>query len=714
MDDASLHCLHCCEPTGRRGGCLLCGPAAPGQPVEPLVHGLPPGARLHGGQYLVGRALGSGGFGITYLGRDLRLSQRVAIKEYMPRAVAARHRDGSTVVPGSGRDRDDFAFGLARFLDEARMLASLENEPNVVGAKNFFEENGTAYLVMPYLDGQSLDAVRRSRGGRLPEREAVPLAMAVLDGLRAVHARGLLHRDIKPQNVYVTAAGQVKLLDFGAARYAAGAQSRSLTAVLTVPYAPFEQYQGSGDGQGPWTDVYAVGVLLYVLLTGQEPPEALSRLDEDGLVPPAAVPGAAVSAEVSAAVVAALAPRARDRLRDADAFLARLAASPAVAAVAAPPPQPADPDAERRRSEERLAEERRTLEAERQRLEAERERLDTERRGWEAERSQTAVAPPPDRARGRRRALALGGAAAVAAVAVALGLGLARGGDEGAAGAAGRAGVVGGAAPAVGAAPALRPAGAGSIPPPDAAAASHPADREEPEIPTPPDGMVGIPAGTYVIGCRETEPACPPDARPRHEVRVEAFAVQQQETTASEYDACVAAGACPPAGRAPDCTWQRSERDQHPINCVDWAAATAYCRWRGWRLPSESEWEVAARGPQAPPYPWGESVPSCAQTRLRGTKTDSCAGRGPSAVGERPGDRSWCGALDLGGNVREWTDTDYLPYPGGTIDPGQSGKVNRGGSWEMSVEQYPAAYTRIADEPQRSRGDLGMRCAVSL
>jgi serine/threonine protein kinase len=165
--------------------------------------------------YLVGRVLGAGGFGITYLCADTRLQQPVAVKEYLPRDWAARRADGRTACAATERDADDYQGGLEKFLREARILAKLSEHPNIVPVLNFFEEHGTGYMVMRYLEGHTLDAVRRARGGRIAAAEAVPYILAVLDGLRAVHEVGLVHRDVKPQNVFVTTAGQVKLFDFG-------------------------------------------------------------------------------------------------------------------------------------------------------------------------------------------------------------------------------------------------------------------------------------------------------------------------------------------------------------------------------------------------------------------------------------------------------------------------------------------------------------------
>jgi serine/threonine protein kinase len=246
-----------------------------------------PGMHLCNGQYLLGRVLGKpGGFGLTYLGWDEKLSIRIAIKEYLPREYAGRNRDRQTILAHSGQDREAFSFGLTQFLQEARTLARF-NHPNVVRVRSFFEENGTAYLVMDYYEGMTLAEYQKQQGGRLPEKQALDIMMPILDGLREVHEEGFLHRDIKPQNIYLAKGRNGVspiLLDFGAARFAMGERSRSLSVVLTPGFAPFEQYHKKGN-QGAWTDIYACAATLYHLVTGTVPPEATERMAVDELIP---------------------------------------------------------------------------------------------------------------------------------------------------------------------------------------------------------------------------------------------------------------------------------------------------------------------------------------------------------------------------------------------------------------------------------------------
>jgi len=236
-------------------------------------------------RYLVGRPLGKpGGFGVTYLGFDLTLQVKVAIKEYCPRDLVGRDAGRQTLMAHSHEDGDLFRFGLQAFLDEARTLAKFDHA-NVVRVRDFFEANSTAYLVMDYYEGESLLEYLERQGGRLPWRNALTLMLPILDGLREVHRRNFLHRDIKPHNIYLTAQGRPILLDFGSARQAMGQRSRSLSVVLTEGYAPFEQYHSRG-AQGPWTDIYGAAATLYLLLTGQTPLSAPERIQGDELIPP--------------------------------------------------------------------------------------------------------------------------------------------------------------------------------------------------------------------------------------------------------------------------------------------------------------------------------------------------------------------------------------------------------------------------------------------
>lgn len=258
--------------------CCQCGHRE-GQRREGIY--LPVSAKLHNGEYVIGKVLGKpGGFGITYLAWDTRLDFKVAVKEYLPFQIAARSTDGLSVSIHTPDHQPDFEFGLEKFLDEAQMLAQFRH-PNIVRVINFFKENGTAYMVMDYLEGESL-AEYLARVGKLTGSDAIAIFLPILDGLSHIHDKHILHRDIKPDNIYLTAEGQAILLDFGSARQYLQERSQNLTAVVTSGFAPWEQYHRKGK-QGPWTDVYACAATLYFMITAVAPPDGAQRIAEDDL-----------------------------------------------------------------------------------------------------------------------------------------------------------------------------------------------------------------------------------------------------------------------------------------------------------------------------------------------------------------------------------------------------------------------------------------------
>lgn len=248
-----------------------------------------PGSLLSN-RYLIGKVLGFGGFGVTYLAWDHVLQQRVAIKEYLPSEFATRAAGKTEVTIFSGNKAQQFADGMNKFIEEAKRLAKFQNEQGIVRIYDSFEANNTAYIIMEFLDGETL-ADYLKRVGKVPVEQAIELLSPVINSLETVHKAGIIHRDIAPDNIFLTNDGQVKLIDFGAARYATTSHSRSLTVIIKPGYSPEEQYRSRGD-QGPHTDVYALAAVLYRMITGEVPPDALERRaymenkKKDTLVPP--------------------------------------------------------------------------------------------------------------------------------------------------------------------------------------------------------------------------------------------------------------------------------------------------------------------------------------------------------------------------------------------------------------------------------------------
>ena len=233
------------------------------------------------GRYEVVSVLGQGGFGITYRARDGQLGREVAIKEYLPLALAVR-QDGTTVLPRSTGAAEDFTWGRERFVAEGRTLASLQDAPGIVRVFDFLEANGTAYIVMQLLQGETLEN-RLKRAGPMQPADIDRILWPLLDGLEQVHNAGFLHRDIKPANILLDAAGNPTLIDFGASRAAMAGRSTALTAVFTPGYAAAEQMTSAK--QGPWTDIYSLSATLYHAITGQTPPSAFDRMLDDSYEP---------------------------------------------------------------------------------------------------------------------------------------------------------------------------------------------------------------------------------------------------------------------------------------------------------------------------------------------------------------------------------------------------------------------------------------------
>lgn len=274
-------CRNCgVEYNGDPSFCAACGtPLTPGSAngnsVSTTEVALPTGTRLHDGRYRVQRVLGHGGFGITYLGMDESLSRQVAIKEFITNGC---RREDLTVQPASEWMQIHFHHFRQRFLDEGRILAGLHH-PGIVTVHMLFEENNTAYLVMEYIEGQSLADYLQACGGRLPIEEALDLTRQVGEALTVVHKGNHLHRDVNPNNILRRPDGQAILIDFGAARELGMGGEQNQTVLFTPGYAPPEQYGREGK-RGPFTDVYALAATCYTLLTGQPPVDALSRISQ--------------------------------------------------------------------------------------------------------------------------------------------------------------------------------------------------------------------------------------------------------------------------------------------------------------------------------------------------------------------------------------------------------------------------------------------------
>ena len=312
-------CLRCFQNyEENKTECPWCGFRESQQLKEPQY--LSAGTVLQN-RYEIGAVVGAGGFGITYAAWDRVLEQRVAIKEYMPGEFSTRTPGETRVSVYGGEKEEQYKNGRDKFYEESQRLAKFQDVPGIVQIYNSFEENETAYLVMEFLEGETLGE-RLKRDKRIPEQEAVGIILPVLQALTEVHRVGILHRDIAPNNIFLTKDGGVKLLDFGASRSVTGTHSKSLTVLYKEGYTPEEQYRSRGD-QGTWTDVYEVAATLYKMLTGTVPPGALERRRKDTLKLPSKM-GIKVTKQTEQALLNALNVDVRYRTKTADAFMQEL------------------------------------------------------------------------------------------------------------------------------------------------------------------------------------------------------------------------------------------------------------------------------------------------------------------------------------------------------------------------------------------------------
>ena len=321
MTDPDKLCLGCMDAPCDGGRCRVCGFDRQEYEKERPFRILPTMTVLHG-RYLVGCTLGIGGFGITYLAMDLAEEKKVAIKEYFPNGLAERTMmsDGDYSIQVSGsQQRQYYDKGLMSFIKEANTMQALRKIDGIVQVLGFFRENNTAYLVMEYLPGMSLRSYVKVSGLPLKEEDVLEMIWPVINSLAMIHRKGIVHRDISPDNIIYGPDKSITLIDFGAARQATGDSNKSLTIMLKHGYAPIEQYYTSGK-QGAWTDIYAICATLYYLLSGTIPPDSINRLASDEMKP-LLTQNFRVSRHVSDAVGKGLSVKAEDRYQTMEALI---------------------------------------------------------------------------------------------------------------------------------------------------------------------------------------------------------------------------------------------------------------------------------------------------------------------------------------------------------------------------------------------------------
>lgn len=313
-------CMHqLTEEEKEQGTCPYCAEALDLSCDTTLY--LKPGTMLQG-KFVVGKLLGAGGFGNTYIGWNQLLQCKVAIKEYFPRHLSTRKDENVTVTITDTENQKRFRTGLNQFMEEARNLATLQDVKGVTQVYTFFEENGTGYIIMEFLEGKDIKTILEQRHNHVDYDWSRRVILTVLHTLREIHAKGILHRDIAPDNIYVTNEGVIKLIDFGAAKHSAESVSEKAEIVLKAGYAPIEQYSRLTQ-QGPYTDLYAVAALFYRMLTGAKPQPANERMKDDKLQTLSDL-GIAIPEQAEMAIMICLNLQPKFRLQSAEEFMEAL------------------------------------------------------------------------------------------------------------------------------------------------------------------------------------------------------------------------------------------------------------------------------------------------------------------------------------------------------------------------------------------------------
>jgi serine/threonine-protein kinase len=634
-------------------------------------------------RYRIDALLGSGGQGAVYRAYDTRLEQDVAIKE-------------NTIA---GTD------SLKQFKREALVLARMRhpNLPRVID--HFVTSENEPYLVMDFIAGDDLAHIVVSNGP-LPEAQAVPWIRQACSALEYLHSQDppIIHRDIKPQNIKVTPQGQVFLVDFGIAKEGSAASKTTVGAIgITPGFSPPEQYGlGSTDAR---SDIYALGATLYTLLTGQAPPSSISLLTGDAqLVPPRQV-NATVSPAVQQAVLKAMETRRTDRPQDVAEFRQMLI----VAERVAQPTQVASAAEEKAAPREPLL------------------------------APQPVAAPSVEPSRAKRNPLSfvlaglglvvlafVAGAVALVVTALSKNSQVVSPPTQAASAPIAVLSTPTKALPtatenALGAATDTAvPAPTKVVSAPVAAPAVLACTTIGQTMQRAKDNadMVCVPAGQFLMGSANTDKFAQADEKPQHMVSLDAFWIDKTEITNAQYNKCVQAGACKEMMQmgAP-----MVMGDDLPAADMVWDDAEAYCRWVGAALPTEAQWEKAARGTDGRIYPWGNQAATCDYAVMTDSKGPSCGkGNAPEPVGSRPQGASPYGALDMAGNVWEFVADWYAPNyyaqsPSSNPQGPPSGTEHtvRGGSLFMDVGHVRATF-RGSGVTHAVHGSQGFRCVLNV
>nr|CRH05409.1 putative Serine/threonine protein kinase [Candidatus Magnetococcus massalia] len=692
---------------------------------------LPSGATIL--WYEIIKVLGKGGFGITYLAKDTNLDQLVAIKEYLPSAFASRDNT-ERVMPNSPEAEETFRWGLDRFLTEARTVARFRH-PHIVKVLSFFEDHNTAYMVMEYAEGKGLDAILKQRK-TLTESQLRQLTNPLLSALETLHKTGFIHRDLKPANIMIRKDGKPIILDFGSAREALGDGDQQMTSLLTLGYSPFEQYDSSGARQGPWTDIYAMGAVLYHAVTGKKPMDAALRINaklrnqQDPMLPAVDVCSDGYSKPFLAAIDHALGVLETDRPQCIEDWKKALfdgqATKPGKAAQKPSSKQPSTKPSTKRVAQEKPAaeaavtsspkvEETKPVADKAESVEAasSAKRESASATAKEEKRAEADASQDENRERAKSSNTTAGPKkknpwrSFIASI--------------------NDFGTVSNGQPAAdkGAAAETKQTAAAS-------AASQSAEQEAPKIPQsdtpcPEDPQLGdqwqepitgltfvwAPEGHFLMGSHRGVLGWRSDEAPAHPVSLDGFWICKTPVTWGAWNQVM---------RLNGLRERKDVDPDLPASGIGWEDAQSYirnfsrvapARFR-LRLPREAEWEFAARAGSDAPFYFGEDMTLLDE---HAWYTQNAFDQ-PHGVGQKAPNA--LGLHDMLGNVWEWVEDwysegYYKKCEGGVSNPRGAPfgdvRVSRGGSWRSPVKACRVAY-RNRVSPTSKSPTLGMRLVL--
>ena len=688
---------------------------------------LPVGTSL--GEYQIKAVLGKGGFGITYRAWDSTLSCEVAIKEFFPKGLVTRGKNGLGIVAVGGEEQELFDHGLTRFIDEAKTLAKFQH-PSIVPVKRLLQANHTAYMIMAFVEGDTLKDIYRLSRGQLQPALLIKWTQEILAGLELIHSKQLLHRDIKPDNIYIKADGHAMLLDFGSARQTSSRVS-AMTGFVAPGYSPPEQYSHTSKNQGPWSDIYALSASLYYFVTGAKPPTAGDRrscLDNDE-EDPITVLGTSrfplFPDEFLQAINKGLILGYRERLQSPSAFLKVLIGdSPnlanedgitdhhsqrTVATIRAS--KPSGPSANGAR----------TIQV-RKKSGLAKPRQNNDARQRSVPDSATRPARPEQHSQRIRKPVARHEPASGFQTKRVSKFPANREptryqGDAYQSGDHQRANYQGTVAnhdyPTSGShfsglTYANRILGVLLVAL-LVALAGYYTNFSIGQTDQPPGLTTALlPNGDYRMGSDAME-----KEQPIHSVTIRAFRITTTEITWAQFEPCIRANVCT---EPEDEGWGRGNR---PVINVSWEDVQVYIRWLNqqtgleWRLPTEAEWEYAARARGSQAYGSVRTLDCASAWFAQGG--GACGSNYGTATTASFAPNAW-GLHDMHGNVWEWTqDCWHDNYSGAPSDGTARGSANcsvkviRGGSWNRDASRATVSYRGRSDKSFAGSSNFGFR-----